>query len=235
MRGVTWRGILGLFAVVCLLQFQAVAAQGIGDWKEPSEDETSSQSGPCWQRNDDDVIDPDDAGVTGRRAYESPLFGYTVDWKRGWALDEYFETPAISFPSDNQDALCLIWDDGELYGFLSIIGQSASRGGPDADVEEWTDPDYIEAQWQDWDVEVLIAADRRDRGSVVYSLVNEDGARHFLIFFSIELRGGDMIYITFSANEASFEDAFERVSEDIEIDGEPVFTLYNWDDIEDVL
>src|SRR5690606_18647843 len=142
--------------------------------------ETVAQTGPCWPRNDDDVTDPDEAGMVGRRAYESPTFGYTVDWKRGWALDDFFDAPVISFPNDEQDALCLLWTDDSSYGFLTIIGQSASRGGPDADVEEWTDPDYIEAQWADWDVEVLIEAERRDRGSVVYSLVSPENTQHYL-------------------------------------------------------
>lgn len=236
MRGLNIRGLLAFIAVLCLLQFQVapMAAQGTGGLKGNDEEETPET----------ELASLEDAGLISDTEYESPQFGYEVEWTDDWVLDDYYDNPdeglqpVMTDPENEQDRLYLIWTEGSAdYGFITIIGQTASRGGPDADVEEWTDRDYIEGQWpeDEWEVDVVLEEEGRDRGSVVYSLVSAEGDQYYTIYLSIELDGGEMIYITFSTSEASFEDAFEHVSEDIEIDGDPIFTLYDWDDIEDAL
>ncbi len=234
MRGLNWRGLLTLIAVSCLLQFQVapMAAQGIGGLKGDDEEEP-------------ELASLEDAGLISDTEYESPQFGYTVEWTEDWVLDDYFDNPeeglqpVMTDPENEQDSLYLIWTEGSRdYGYIYIVGQTATRGGPDLDVEEWTDPDYVDSRWpadDGWDADVLIEVAGRDRGAVLYSLVDDDGTQYYTIYLSIELRGGEMIYITFSTNERSFEDAYEHVSEDIEIDGKPIFTLFDWDDIEDEL
>ncbi len=234
MRGLNWRSLLAVIAVMCLLQVQvaSMAAQGMGGLKGDEDDEETPET---------ELVSLEDAGLISDTEYESPQFGYVVEWTEDWVLDDYFDNPdeglqpVMTNPETEQDFLYLIWTEGSSdYGYIYIIGQTASRGGPDADVEEWTDPDYIASQWpeDDWEAEVVLDEESRDRGSVVYALTDADGALYYTIYLSIELDGGEMIYITFSTSEASFEDAFEHVSEDIEIDGEPIFTLYDWDDIE---
>jgi hypothetical protein len=233
MRGLNVRGLLALIAVFCLLQLQVapIAAQGMGGLKGDEEGTPEVE-----------LVSLEEAGLISDTEYESPQFGYGVEWTEDWVLDDYFDNPdeglqpVMTDPENEQDRLYLIWTEGSSdYGYIYIIGQTASRGGPDLDVEEWSDADYIDSQWpadEGWEAEVLLAEEGRDRGSVVYSLISEEGVQYYTIYLSIELDGGEMIYITFSTDENSFEDAFEHVSEDIEIDGDPIFTLYDWDDIE---
>lgn len=234
MQGRLWTRVIALVVMVLLLH-SPVAAQGIGgDSKGETDESTSDVVGPCVSDNRDDITDEEEAGLTGRRAYESPQFGYTVDWTRDWGLDDYFETPVVSKPETERDALCLYWSEGETdYGYMYVVGQVDSRGGADADVEEWTDPDYIEEQWPNHDVEVIIDDSRRDRGAVAYLIEDrEEGFQYATVYLSIELADDSMIYITFSTALASFETAYEAVSEGVTIDGEPIFTLFDWDDIE---
>ena len=122
MSGSILRRALALMAVLLMLNTAVVSAQVSGGMKgdpaateEAEPEETTGGSGPCWPENGTDpVTDPEEAGLVGRRAYESPQFGYAVDWTRDWVLDEYFETPVISFPTEEQDALCLWLDDESL-------------------------------------------------------------------------------------------------------------------------
>ena len=147
--------------------------------------------------------------------------------------DEYFETPVISFPADEQDALCLWLDDASIYGYVYVIGQTASRGGPEADLEEWTDEDYIAEQWPDLEVEVVIGDANSSSAHVTYHQVDPaEDAEYYTTYASIELEDESMIYITFVSDAASFEDAYELVAEDVTIDGDSMFTVVDWEDIE---
>ena len=240
MRGSILRRALALLAVMLMLNTAVVAAQVSGGMKgdpaateEAEAEEATGGSGPCWTRNTDDVTDPEEAGLVGNREYESPQFGYAVEWTRDWVPDEYFETPVISFPADEQDALCLWLDDSSLYGYIYVIGQTASRGGPDADLEEWTDEDYIAEQWPEMDVEVVIGDANRSSAQVTYHLEDPaDGTEYYTTYLSIEMDDDSMIYITFVSDAASFEDAYQMVAEDVTLDGDAMFTVIDWEDIE---
>ena len=237
MRGSILRRMLALLAVMLMLNTAVVSAQTGGDLKgdvaTEEADEDEGGSGPCWTRNDDDVVDPEEAGLVGTGEYESPQFGYVVEWSTDLVPDEYFETPVISFPADEQDALCLWLDDASIYGYVYVIGQTASRGGPEADLEEWTDEDYIAEQWPDLEVEVVIGDANSSSAQVTYHQVDPaEDAEYYTTYASIELDDESMIYITFVSDAASFEDAYELVAEDVTIDGDSMFTVVDWEDIE---
>lgn len=240
MRGSILRRALALMAVFLMLSTAAVSAQVSGGMKgdpaatEEAEEVTTGNSGPCWpEKGTDPVTDPEEAGLVGRRAYESPQFGYEVEWTRSWVPDEYFDTPVISFPVEERDALCLWLDDSSLYAYIYVIGQTDTRGGPDADLDEWTDEGYIANQWPDLDVEVVIGDASRTSAQVIYHLEDPvEGTEYYTTYLSIEQRDGSMIYITFVTDAASFEDAYQMVIEDIELDGDSMFTVIDWDDIE---
>lgn len=238
-RSGLWR-VFALLAVILMLNTAMVAAQVSGGMKgepaatEEAEEEQSGSDAPtCTEFDADDVTDPEEAGLVGRRQYESPQFGYVVEWTRDWVPDEYFETPVISHPGVGRDDLCLWLDDSSLYAYIYVIGQTASRGGPDADLDEWTDEDYIEGQWPDLDVEVVIGDATRTSAQVTYHLEDPvDGAEYYTTYLSIEMKDGSMIYVTFVSDAASFEDAYPMVTEDIELDGDSLFNVIDWEDIE---
>jgi hypothetical protein len=239
MLGSVLRRTLALLAIMLMLNTAVVAAQTSGGMKgatateEVDEEEAAGGAGPCWSRNRDDVTDPEEAGLIGRREYESPQFGYVVEWTRDFVPDEYFETPVISFPAEEQDALCLWIDDASLYGYLYVIGQTASRGGPDADLEAWTDEDYIAEQWPELDVEVVIADANRSSAQVIFHQVDAaNDIEYYTTYVSMELDDESIIYLTFVSDGASFEDAYQLAAEDVTIDGDPLFTVLDWEDIE---
>lgn len=227
--------LLAVFGLVfgLLLPGASAAAQGLKD--TPSDDD------PATEEATDEPADPEDleaAGLVGSRSYESPQFGYTVDWSRDWDVDAYYEPPVISSEDDEQDLLYLVWTDGsgaEAYGIFS--GQTASRGGGDADVEEWTDPDYIAEQWNaNFEVEPLLDDTTRDAGAVLFSVVDSDNdSQYYTIYQSIELEDGTTLYLTFSSHEDSFEDAYTSWSDDLELNGDPIDAVFTWADIEAAL
>jgi hypothetical protein len=248
-----WGRLLAILGLMfCLVVPSMAGAQGIkGGDDDPTEEATEEATEPDDNGTDEPTEynweDFEDVGMTAEDAYESPQFGYTVEWSRDWGVDAYYLTddgdpdvdPVMSDENNEQDLLYLIWgEDGGEPAYVIISGQSEGRGGPDADVEEWTDPDYIADQWADqFEAEALLDDTTRDAGAVLYSVVDTDDndAQYYTVYQSIEMEDGSMLYLTFSAYEDWFEDAYTSWSEDVEIDGQPVDVVFTWEDIADAI
>jgi hypothetical protein len=206
--------------------------------EEATEEATDDEEATEEADDDAEAADPEDLGLVDDREYESPQFGYTVEWSRDWDLDTFYEEPLVSDEEVAQDKLFLIWtgEDGE-EAYVIVTGQEASRGGVDEDVEEWTDPDYIEEQWEEGlEVEAILDDSSGNTGAVLFSLVDteNDDAQYFIIYAAVEREDGAMIYITFTVFEDYFENAYLG-AEELLIDGEPVLNFLAWDDIADAI
>ncbi len=238
-----------IVALLLLLMPATVMGQGIKDAVD-DDPATEEPFDPATEEATEEPFDPveqasdwEEAGLIDDQSYESPQFGYTVDWSRDWAVDAavqelYGDPPVISDEDIEQDIIYLIWTDGEgAEAYAIISGQTANRGGPEGEVEEWTDPDYIEDQWDTSliEVEVLLDDTTRDAGAVLYSLVDTEdpgGPVFYTIYQSIELEDGTTLYLTFSAGEDVVEDAYASWASDLEIDEAPIDVVFDWDDIE---
>jgi hypothetical protein len=241
--------LLALIGLVIGLTLPGAAmAQGLKD--RPSDDPATEEPAdepedePTEEPEDepaDEPTDPEDleaAGLVGTRSYESPQFGYTIDWSRDWDVDTYYDPAVISDEEIEQDMIYLIWSDGDgAEAYVVVSGQTANRGGAEGDVEEWTDPEFIEDQWDPaFDIEVLLDDSTSDAGAVLYSVSDsENDQLYYTIYQSLELEDGTTLYLTFSAHEDWVEDAYTSWSEDIEIDGAPIDVVFEWADIEEVL
>ena len=88
MRGSILRRMLALLAVMLMLNTAVVSAQTGGDLKgdvaTEEADEDEGGSGPCWTRNDDDVVDPEEAGLVGTGEYESPSLAMSSSGRQIW-------------------------------------------------------------------------------------------------------------------------------------------------------
>ncbi len=257
-----WCCLVAVMGLVLTLLLPAVtAAQGIEDrpgedpateepldegteeaTEEPREVGTEEAPAAPPDRGTDEA-DLEDAGLVGTRSYESPLFNYTIDWSSDWEVDFGIEEidghpPVISDEEGEQDRLYLLWSAGpgeEAYAIFS--GQTLNRGGPDGDIEEWTDQEWIDDMWaSDFEVEALLDDTARSSAAVLYSVVAPEGNfQYYTVYQSIELEDGTTLYLTFSAFEDWFEDSYISWSEDVEINGEPVDVTFDWEDIEDAI
>lgn len=254
-----WSFLATIVALLLLLMPATVLGQGIKDavdddpaTEEATEEPFDPATGeateepfdPATEEATEEPFDPAEqagdweaAGLIDDQSYESPQFGYTLEWSRDWAVDVYYDPPVISDEDIEQDIVYLLWTGGpdeEAYAILG--GQTANRGGPDGDVEEWLDPDFIEATWEPHlDVEALLDDTTRDAGAVLYSVVDSEdpgGFVFYTIYQSIELEDGTTLYLTFSAGEDVVEDAYASWASDLEVDGAPIEVVFDWDDIE---
>lgn len=237
-----WPSLAMIVALLLCLLPAPVMGQGIKD----------AIDGPATEEATEEPLDPADeptgddweeAGLIDDQSYESPQFGYTVDWSRDWALDVYYDQPeeglqpVMSDERNEQDLIYLVWTGapGE-EAYVIVSGQLANRGGPDGDVEEWLDPDFIGDAWEpNFEVEALLDDTTRDAGAVLYSVADTEdpgGLVYYTIYQSMVLEDGTTIYLTFSAGEDWFEDAYESWTSDVEIDAAPIDVVFEWEEIE---
>jgi len=234
--------VLAIFGLVTALMTPAVSAAQMGGDKGPSEEATEEAD----QDRDDDEVDPTDweaAGLIDDTEYESPQFGYAVEWSTDWGLDLYYDDidngtqPVMSNSDDDVDTLYLAWEDEPgAPVWIVVTGQETNRGTPDGEVDEWTDRDWIDDQWASGiDVEVLLDDSGRDSAAVLYSLVDTDNddAQFYTIYVAVYV-DDYTLYLSFTAQEDFFEDGYAAL-EDVEIDGEPLFQYFDWDEIEEAI
>ncbi len=242
-----WSFLATIVALLLCLMPATVLGQGIKDAVDDdpaTEEATEEPFDPATEEPTDEPFDPveessdwEAAGLVDDRSYESPQFGYAVDWSADWSLDVYYDPPVISDEEIEQDLLYLVWNGGpEEEAYVIISGQLTNRGGPDGEVEEWTDPDFIEEQWEpNFEVEAVLDDTTRDSAAVLYSVADPeepDSLVYHTIYQATELDDGTTLYLTFSASEVVVEAAYESWSEDVEIDGEPLDLVFDWSDIE---
>jgi hypothetical protein len=231
-----------MFGLVMALMAPAVSAAQMGGDKGPRDEATEEAD----QDDDDEEVDPTDweaAGLLDDTEYESPQFGYAVEWSTDWDLDLYYDDldndtqPVMSNTEDRFDTIYLAWQ-GEANApvWIVVTGQEANRGTPDDEIEEWTDEDWIEDQWASGiEVEVLLDDAGRDSASVLYSLVDTDNddAQFYTMYVAVYL-DDYTLYLSFTAQEDYLEDGYEAL-EDVEIDGDPLFQYFDWDEIEEAI
>ncbi len=83
---------------------------------------------------------------------------------------------------------------------------------------------------------MLLEDTTRTAAAVLYSVVQtEDDFQYYTIYQAFELEDGTTLYLTFSAFEEWFEESYLSWSEDVEINGEPLDLVFDWDDIEDAI
>lgn len=223
--------VIGL--LFCLLAPSTSMAQGLKD--EPDDPEATVET---------DFPTSEEAGLIDDRSYESPQYGYTVEWNRDWAVDDWYDQPdeglqpVMSNEDSGVDTIYLMWvDDEETPVYVIISSQNTDRGGVQAEIGEWTDPDYIEDQWSsNFEVEPILDGITLGSAAVLYSIIDtDDGSQYYTIYQWIEMEDGNSVYLTFSGYEDWLEDGYDSYVSDILVNGEPIAAQFTWAEIEEAI
>jgi hypothetical protein len=190
-------------------------------------------------KGDDDANNPyEDAGIVDDRAYESPIWGWDLEWERGWDLDTYFDPPVTTDEANRYDALHLVWNgDGGDYAYVAIEGARATVNDPADQIDVWTNPDFIDDAWgPTYDVTAILTYDDEDSAQVVYAIVDPvNGNAMYVTIFEVVVVNGDWVFFTVNVDEASLEAAFDAVTTDLALNGDPILTGISWEEIEEAI
>ena len=88
-----WLRLLVLTGLLLCLVAPAAAAQGIKDHDkdQATEEATTEDDAPDEPATDEEL---EDAGLVSDSEYESPQFGYSLEWEGDWAVDSWYDDPA---------------------------------------------------------------------------------------------------------------------------------------------
>lgn len=201
--------------------------------EEPEDEPTREASRSDRETPVDDEYS--DLGVVEEGVYESPQFGIEIAWSRDWDVNDNLDEPLVSDPADELDLLNLT-DDSDTI--LSIQIQPAGDVTPAEVVELWTSEEFLDdadAQGTKPD-QVVLSESGRDIGSVVQRGDLEDGTELVIVREVQMLDDADTVVILqFIQTVEAFEEALDSAQQGVELEGEPVLSLFDIEEITDEL
>lgn len=219
-----------LIVTACLVAASSVALLA----PSPVAARTADDSTEC-KRVAIDKEEWPDYGLVGRRSYESPQFGTTADWDRPWTVNENSDFPIESNEDCHYDVIRLIWEDGDRYGLLILnVGTPSDAGSMDELVDGWSSKKFLRSNWgKGFTGDVAVADADETTAEAVFSVVrDEDGAQYYVIYRTVALSKDTWLYLTFTTDEASLEDAWAALDEGVQVDGEPIPAVLSWREIQ---
>ncbi len=177
------------------------------------------------------IADLEAAGLTGPNSYQSPLYGYTVEWPGSWTLDASGVLPVRSDPDwgeTGRDDLFLVPADPAVEARLLFT----SRPDDGVAIGDRLDANPLPGTGG---VRLLIRA--RPTQITWVDLLFEDMTTTVVsvtVNQVISLNGGADLFIAFTAGVEGVGVAFTTAQE-ILLHGEPLFNTVDWQDISDGL
>lgn len=203
------------------------AAQGLKDVDDDDSDDRDDETGEIpeeWE----------EIGITSEYSYESPQFGYTVEWEDPWMVDP--EEPGGSDTAMEMDELFLLWEPGrqDLTG-VSLLGIPSEPGGVGRFGEFLLSAEGRGVWFTDtYDVEDVLANIEESAFEILFSMsTTEDGEFVGWVFIlGTEITPDQWVIGTMAASDDLLEDVFGGLTDKVFVDGENVVRLTTWRDIE---
>ena len=223
--------VAGLSLVGSLIPALALAEGGL---KGTATEEADEQEG------DAPGIDEDlqAIGITGEDRYESPQFGYEVEWSARWTVSA--SDPGETSKADGWDILRLEWAKTKSLGktLFSFNGFSAPPQNLVAWLEGMTSPTTLSGYFGGGtrEVEVLIVNEDEEIMEVVWWLGPSEGDDDEAYMISSYRRLEDDLMLMSSLaifDLAQLETVVADAFDGLEVNGEPLLVLLTPTDIED--
>jgi len=160
----------------------------------------------------------DAAGVLGEFEYQSPQFGYTVEWAEPWVVDPAATESNIGIALDR---LSLISGTARFQVFFV-----AAEGETAAEYAER----FIDFRISyDPTTEIVTTGDRRGLTWIAYSFVSDGQQAVGVAEVSLSADGTAIQVVEVMDYDVTFEDAFDSASTGVELDGaSPFRVLVEW-------
>lgn len=171
----------------------------------------------------EDAVDLEDIGVVEDGLYESPNYGYEVEWTDDWTVDAENSASEATY-----DFVQFIGEDGYV---LSITGQELERAD--------SIPDYVDrlldTEEEEYNTDILLDDADEEEGGYLGVYETEDGVE--LVVYSATWMHDDGLIVTviLIAPPDEFEDALDAAQGAFSVDGEPVLELFRTREIRNAL
>jgi hypothetical protein len=162
-------------------------------------------------------------------AYESPQFGYTLEWSGDWAT---YEGSEVSDPAQGYDSITLS-TAASGDGAINVYGAAWDGSLTIADVVDyWSSEEYL-AEYQPAGTTVVLAESGRSSGAVVLvGPYSDDDPEEWVTLMEIVVIGRDVeVEATLVAPVADFEAVYEDALTAVDLDGLPVLGYFSTEEI----
>jgi hypothetical protein len=199
------------------------ATDDSADATDATDDTTDGTDNTDGTDGRDDTVDLEDIGVVEDGLYESPNYGYEVEWTDDWTVDA-----ENSASEDTYDFVQFISEDGYA---LSITGQELDRGD--------SIPDYVDRlldnEEDEYNTDIVLDEADEEEGGYLGVYETEDGVE--LVVYSATWMHDDDLIVTviLIAPPDEFEDALDAAQDAFSVDGEPVLELFRTREIRNAL
>lgn len=199
------------------------AAQGLKDVDEDEDRDDEREIPEEWE----------DLGITGEYSYESPQFGYTVEWEAPWMLDA--DDPATSDPGMQTDEVVLLWEPGAAQSVgVAVLGIPADAGGIVGLGDFLLSPQGKQVWFADkYETEDLLV-NNGDTSFEYLILLTDPEVESFsswVFLVGTEVTPSDWVLATLVSSEEMLEETFEGLSDQLYVNGESIVSLTTWRDI----
>lgn len=246
----TWRLALGLLLAIMIAAANPLmtVAQPAGGWSVSAQtDKTDPDDGEDAEDEEQEEQSPgtdadfEALGLTSETSYESPQFGFAVEWDDPWfiELEEYPEGSLMSDPTteppfDMVRVESTVTSEAVyVYGYL-LEGSWLEDADdiPAAHVDgyyAYEDGEGLEDTGIE-SIEVLFDDADDEFGAVLYLITWETGEQ-YISLSEMWLVDDFFIITSLSAHPMNFMETFTAAREGIEIDGEPAVGFLDGDDV----
>lgn len=181
---------------------------------------------------------PDDElaaiGITGERSYQSPQFGYRLEWARDWMVDE--TGPGESDPAEELDILVLRWADDDV-AYINVLGFTIPAANVGLMMDNAEDPRIVaELYGGDYEVEIVLAERQDDIQEVAYHLrAADDPDTQRWMMSSLRVLDDGLVVTTnvLLADGEVLADVSQAFVEGLSLDDAPLIQLLSVDAIQD--
>ncbi len=203
-----------------------VAAQGLKDVDDDQDDrEDEDESGDIpqtWR----------DFGVTSASTYESPQYGYLVEWETPWTVDPF--DPGMTDPDSGLDNLVLKWDGASREAItVSLVGFSASSMGIEAFGDYVSSREYLD----EWETDIIKVEERfYDADAFSFELLitmsDDQTVVNWVYLLGVEVSPDAWMLATLMTTDDHLEVSYNDLSALVAVEGESLIRLTTWRDIE---
>jgi hypothetical protein len=183
----------------------------------------------------------EEAGLVGRQQFEGPICDVSVEWADSWEISYDLEYPIASDPIGLVDTFYLNQvGAGDFGPFLDVRALGAVFTDAGDRIDERAGPEFVEAIWGTGvESEVVLREVRETQAEalVEMDIPGSDEPVYSWVYYSWIEETQCNAHFRLTAPASEFEEVWTTVTEefDIQIAGEPLEYLLNWDEIEEAM
>jgi hypothetical protein len=183
--------------------------------------------------------DQEAAGLVDDDLFVGPAYGYEITWPESWALNEVMGYPVLSRAAVAWDEVHIAESGTEadpppFFDFYSVYPRQTTA---EQELAIFVDPEWVALGFpEEVEVTVLLQeAGDEEAEALVAVTFPETGEVEYAWFRFARDNGETDLYFYLKARSEDFPDAWETLTEEITLNGDPIDVIFAWDEVDEAI